>query len=102
MFVYFYYLRELHGLGSDGVKVLCTRARFRLGLYVVLPKSSAGSINFIWTTYLGNYHNCSTLAGYRSVEQRRKSVASEERGSHMACSSTIPFLKGHGLPILKW
>jgi hypothetical protein len=49
--------------------VLCTRARspatkmmnFRLGLYVVLPKSSAGAINFIWTTYLGNYHNCSTL-----------------------------------------
>jgi hypothetical protein len=34
---------------------------FRLGLYVVLPKSSAGAINFIWTTYLGNYHNCSTL-----------------------------------------
>jgi hypothetical protein len=51
--------------------VLCTRARarslatkmisFRLGLYVVLPKSSAGSINFIWTTYLGKYHNCSTF-----------------------------------------
>jgi hypothetical protein len=22
----------------------------------------AGAINLIWTTYLGNYHNCSTLA----------------------------------------
>jgi hypothetical protein len=53
--------------------VLCTRAcarslatmmiSFRLGLYVVLPKSSAGLINFIWTTYLENYHNCSTLYG---------------------------------------
>jgi hypothetical protein len=70
MFVYFYYLRELHGLGSGSKGSKCyARARllatkmisFRLGLYVVLPKSSAGSINFIWTTYLGNYHNCSTL-----------------------------------------
>jgi hypothetical protein len=25
-------------------------------------RNSAGAINFIWTTYLGNYHNCSTLA----------------------------------------
>jgi hypothetical protein len=25
------------------------------------PCHPAGAINFIWTTYLGNYHNCSTL-----------------------------------------
>jgi hypothetical protein len=44
------------------VRSLATKMiSFRLGLYVVLPKSSAGSINFIWTTYLGNYNNCSTL-----------------------------------------
>jgi hypothetical protein len=70
MFVYFYYVRELHGLGSGSKGSKCySRARspatkmmnFRLGLNVVLPKSSAGAINFIWTTYLGNYHNCSTL-----------------------------------------
>jgi hypothetical protein len=72
MFVYFYYVRELHGLGSGSKGSKCySRARspatkmmnFRLGLNVVLPKSSAGAINFIWTTYLGNYHNCSTLEG---------------------------------------
>jgi hypothetical protein len=85
MFVYFYYLRELHGLGSDGVKVLCTRARarFRLGLYVVLPKSSAGSINFIWTTYLGNYHNCSTLLSVRSL------LISSQSSGPMPSSSTL-------------
>jgi hypothetical protein len=56
-------------VGPTSQSVMHARARspatkmmnFRLGLYVVLPKSSAGAINFIWTTYLGNYHNCSTL-----------------------------------------
>jgi hypothetical protein len=54
-------------VGPRGQSVMHARSpatkmmNFRLGLYVVLPKSSAGAINFIWTTYLGNYHNCSTL-----------------------------------------
>jgi hypothetical protein len=82
MFVYFYYVSELQGLGSGsvGVKVLCMRARstatkmmnFRLGLYVVLPKSSAGAINFIWTTYLGNYHNCSTFSSEAFLPEKIK------------------------------
>jgi hypothetical protein len=57
-------------VGPTSQSVMHARARspatkmmnFRLGLSVVLPKSSVGAINFIWTTYLGNYHYCSTLA----------------------------------------
>jgi hypothetical protein len=63
-------------VGPRGQSVIHARARspatkmmnFRLGLNVVLPKSSAGAINFIWTTYLGNYHNCSTLVGTSFTE----------------------------------
>jgi hypothetical protein len=33
----------------------------------------AGAINLIWTTYLGNYHNCSTLT------QLEKSVTLENK-----------------------
>jgi hypothetical protein len=75
MFVYFYYVLvsfTAWAVGPRGQSVMHARARaclpatkmmnFRLGFYVVLPKSSAGAINFIWTTYLGNYHNCSTLS----------------------------------------
>jgi hypothetical protein len=43
----------------------------------------AGSIDLIWTTYLGNYHNCSTLVDMILINYFRSS----DRGIH--CNACI-------------